>query len=109
MFNGCSCIPEELEMGVYTPIPRVVESVPLEPEKPQRDIEITFSERTRDFLVLRAANCFLCAWILKDLEKNGKLTNYPLDYSGSPVFLAAGKKSHLKLEGLEVLNEQNQT
>jgi hypothetical protein len=105
MFNGCSCIPEELEMGAYTPIPRVEPAPSKEPEKPGKDVEITLSERTRDFLVQRAANCFLCAWVLKDLEKNGKLTNSPLDHTGSAMFPRTGKESHLKLEGLEIPHE----
>jgi len=50
--------------------------------------------------------CFLCSLILKDLEKNGKLTNYPLDYNGSSIFPRTGKESHLKLEGLEAPSEQ---
>lgn len=102
--NACNCIPEGLEMGVYTPILRV-ESAPLEPEKPREGMEITLSERVRDFLRLRADSCFLCAWTLEDLKKNGKLTNYPLDCNGYPIFPRTGKESHLKLEGLEIPHE----
>lgn len=100
MLDSCQCMLEGLGMGAYTPIPRV-EVTLSEPHKPWKGVEITLSESVRDFLALRAGSCFLCAWTLKDLEKNGKLTNWPLDYNGSPIFPRTGKESHLKLEGLE--------
>ena len=45
--------------------------------------------------------CFLCKWILGDLEKNGTLTNgYPeICSDGKPMFPVEGKKKHLVLEG----------
>ena len=44
--------------------------------------------------------CFLCKWILEDLEKNGALTGYPIDFNGGGVFPRAGKILHLQLEGM---------
>jgi hypothetical protein len=44
--------------------------------------------------------CFLCRLISEDLDKNGKLTGYPLDWGGSGTFPVEGKIRHLKLEGL---------
>lgn len=107
MFDACRCMPETPEMGAYTPIPKL-EVTSQEPDKHKswKDLEITLSESVRDFLTMRAGNCFLCAWTLKDLEKNGKLTNYPLDYNGSSIFPRTGKESHLKLEGLEIPNDK---
>ena len=107
MSDVCQCILETPELGAYTPMPKV-EATSQEPDKYKswKGVEITLSEGVRDFLTLRAGTCFLCAWILKDLEKNGKLTNYPLDYNGSSIFPRTGKESHLKLEGLEVPHEQ---
>lgn len=45
--------------------------------------------------------CFLCKWILGDLEKNGTLTNgYPeVCADGKPLFPLEGKLKHLALEG----------
>lgn len=40
--------------------------------------------------------CWLCKWIYEDLEKNGKMTDYPKGHSfGEP-----GKYRHLQLEGM---------
>lgn len=45
--------------------------------------------------------CFLCKWILEDLEKNGTLTKgYPeTSIDGKPLFPIEGKAEHLALEG----------
>jgi hypothetical protein len=45
--------------------------------------------------------CFLCKWILEDLEKNGTLTKgYPeICADGKPLFPIEGKVEHLVLEG----------
>lgn len=43
--------------------------------------------------------CFLCSLILQDIEKNGKLTGYPLDSNGGATFPREGKIEHLRLEG----------
>lgn len=51
-------------------------------------------------LAERAPLCFLCKWILEDLQKNGALTGYPSDFVGQPVFPRQGKVAHLQLEGL---------
>lgn len=42
--------------------------------------------------------CFMCQWILTDLAENGKLTGYPFDAMGAPVFPVQGKTRHLELE-----------
>lgn len=42
--------------------------------------------------------CFLCKWILEDLRINGRLTGYPTDHQGGPVFPFQGKLRHLELE-----------
>ncbi len=48
----------------------------------------------------RVDKCFLCKWILGDLEKNGTLTkSYPeLCSDGKPLFPVEGKTEHLYLE-----------
>lgn len=45
--------------------------------------------------------CFLCGWILGDLEKNGTLTKgYPeICTDGKPQFPIEGKLAHLVVEG----------
>jgi hypothetical protein len=44
--------------------------------------------------------CFLCGWILHDLEKNPKLTGYPFDANGASIFPRSGKIDHLRIEGI---------
>lgn len=45
--------------------------------------------------------CFLCRWILLDLEAHGgKLKGWNLDMFGKPVFQRDGEIAHLKLEGI---------
>lgn len=44
--------------------------------------------------------CFVCRWILEDLEKNGVPTDYPRDAMGAGIFPWQGKMRHLELEGL---------
>jgi hypothetical protein len=39
-----------------------------------------------------------CKWILDDLERNGKLTGYPLDSVGLPIYPIDSKLLHLHLE-----------
>lgn len=45
--------------------------------------------------------CFLCRWILEDLERHGKLTDvWPeKNHDGSVLFPAKGKLNHIWLEG----------
>lgn len=43
--------------------------------------------------------CFVCKWIHEDLEKNGKLTDYPQGNMGGE-FPVTGKYSHLQVEGM---------
>lgn len=88
-------------MGAYTPIPRV-EVTLSKLDKPWKGEEFTFSEKIRNLITPKVDSCFLCAWILKDFMKNGKLTNSPLDYSGQPIFPRVGKEEHLKIEGLKL-------
>jgi hypothetical protein len=48
--------------------------------------------------------CFLCKWILFDLEaNNGKLKGWNLDSFNKPIFQKEGEIAHLKLEGIEFL------
>ena len=48
----------------------------------------------------RKEKCFLCKWILEDLEKNKELTKYPVSsMDGSSQFPVEGKVKHLILEG----------
>lgn len=47
--------------------------------------------------------CFLCKWILLDLEANGKLKGWNLDMFGKPIFTKEGEVAHLKLEGIQFL------
>ena len=65
--------------------------------KSVREVEVT--EGVVAALEARAPNCFLCRWILEDLVANKKVTGYPLDYNGQPVFPITGKIMHLELEG----------
>lgn len=46
--------------------------------------------------------CFLCKWILLDLEKNGKLKGWNMDQFDQPVFPKKGELAHLKLEGISI-------
>jgi hypothetical protein len=50
---------------------------------------------------LPETGCFMCRWILEDLERHGRLTDeWPTkNHDGSPLFPASGKLIHLKLEG----------
>ena len=66
---------------------------PLDEQK-KRQREWVISE-----LQKRAAKCFLCKWILENLEESGKLTGYPLAHDGVPVFPRVGMLEHLRLEG----------
>jgi hypothetical protein len=46
----------------------------------------------------RRGACFLCAWTLFDLTKNGKLTGWPLDAFSKPDFPISAKLTHAILE-----------
>lgn len=51
-------------------------------------------------LLARKEKCFLCKWILEDLEQNKVLTKYPVSaMDGSSQFPVEGKVKHLILEG----------
>lgn len=46
----------------------------------------------------RHATCFLCRYIVEDLEQNKKFTGYPKDWGGAALFPVEGKLKHLLLE-----------
>lgn len=59
----------------------------------------------KDRLIDRApkngVGCFLCGWILQDLQKNGRLTDHPgKNIDGSVLFPQGSKVLHLMLEEL---------
>ncbi len=56
------------------------------------------TDRTREVLEHWAPVCFLCRWILQDVQENGKLTGYPLDHAGGTQFPVTGKLKHIELE-----------
>ena len=47
--------------------------------------------------------CFMCKWILLDLEAHGKLMGWNLDQFNKPIFPREGELAHLKIEGIEFL------
>lgn len=63
------------------------------------DTKAALRERSKD---LPERGCFLCKWILEDLERHGRLTDvWPeKNHDGSVLFPATGKLIHLKLEGI---------
>lgn len=65
--------------------------------KSVRAVEVTQALRLK--LTERGPGCFMCRWILEDIELNGKLTGYPLDSGGGGEFPVPGKIRHLELEG----------
>lgn len=51
--------------------------------------------------------CFMCKWILLDLEANGgKLKGWNMDIFGKPVFAKQGEIAHLKLEGFPFVESE---
>jgi hypothetical protein len=52
----------------------------------------------RELLRNGKQKCFLCKWILEDLEANQKLTGYPKDAMGAGIFPVNGKLIHVILE-----------
>lgn len=61
-------------------------------------IEIALKRRIPD---REGRGCFLCKWILEDLEKNGRLTETEKDNIGWPTsFPPEAKRKHLELEGI---------
>jgi len=50
------------------------------------------------------STCWLCDWILKDLEKNGKLTGWPYDFNDKSNFPPESKILHLEVERISVDN-----
>jgi hypothetical protein len=68
--------------------------------------EITLSDETRKLLESRSTRmekgeqvgCFLCRFILEDMQANGKLTAYPKDAEGKGAFPVEAKVRHITLE-----------
>jgi hypothetical protein len=57
------------------------------------------TEKLKAALAARSDGCFLCKYILEDLQRNGKLTDYPKNANlEKPLFPEAAKVWHLKLE-----------
>jgi hypothetical protein len=56
-----------------------------------------------DRLTDRIGKCFLCKWLVEDLQANQKFTNYPgAAIDGSVSFPLEGKVLHLMVEGVWV-------
>ncbi len=60
--------------------------------------EVEQSEKLLIAAKVGAPTCFLCRYIVEDLEKNGKLTGHPKDWAGSGLFPIEGKLRHCILE-----------
>lgn len=43
-------------------------------------------------------SCFLCRYIVEDIQQNGKLTGHPKDWSSTGLFPVEGKLVHVLLE-----------
>lgn len=69
-------------------------------------VKVQDIEKLKAALTGKAPTCFLCKWILEDLEKNGCLTDYPPNENlmEKPLFPAAAKVAHLKLEKITLDN-----
>jgi len=51
--------------------------------------------------------CFLCKWILLDLEAHdGKLKGWNLDLFKQPIFPRSGEIAHLKIEGIPFVESE---
>jgi hypothetical protein len=54
-----------------------------------------------------APQCFMCRWILLDLEANaGKLKGWNMDFFNQPIFPKKGEIAHLKLEGFPFVESE---
>lgn len=60
--------------------------------------EIVLKEQTLEVLKRMAPGCFLCAMIIEDFEKNGKLTGASHDFMGDPTFPVSGMVLHVEVE-----------
>lgn len=49
---------------------------------------------------LNGIGCFVCSWILRDLEKNDRLTSTERDLNGQIGFPKESKLRHIILEGI---------
>jgi len=73
--------------------------------RPTRTEEKEESDRKKiiQFLKGRIPNadgvgCFLCRLITEDFEKNGRLTEWPLDFNDKGTFPRTGKILHIRAE-----------
>jgi len=68
-------------------------------------------EAFKEALRQRIEGCFLCRWILEDLEAHGRITNAKdLRPDGEKaLFPAKAKRVHLELEGLSIPPELQET
>ena len=71
--------------------------------------EIQLSERTLALVKERAASCFMCKWILKSMDEQRKLRDYPPDpvVEGETVFPVSAQRKHV-LDELDTCKNQNQ-
>lgn len=68
-------------------------------EKVMPEEEIVLAPET-EALVRKESNekgCFLCRFILEDIEKNKKLTGYPLESDGKGQFPVEAKIRHIEI------------
>jgi hypothetical protein len=74
--------------------------------KPRTDQELKKeNERIRIINHLRSripgpegVGCFLCAWIVEEFDRFGKLSDYPYDSNDKGIFPYLGKVAHIRLE-----------
>jgi hypothetical protein len=60
--------------------------------------EVEQSIAFRELIRTKEPTCFLCSYIRRDLEQNGKLTGWPLDFFNKADFPIDAKLIHVILE-----------
>jgi hypothetical protein len=60
--------------------------------------ELERSASFRELIRTKEPTCFLCSYIRRDLEQNGKLTGWPLDFFNKADFPVDAKLIHCLLE-----------
>jgi|SoiMethySBSTD1v2_1073268.scaffolds.fasta_scaffold5273654_2 hypothetical protein len=88
--TNCRIHPEVIDGGTSCALCQRVEAVKVEVRKRVPKDE-------------DSPGCFMCKWIMLDLEANGKLKGWNLDQFGKPIFSREGELAHLKIEGIEFL------
>lgn len=89
--TNCKIHPDIIDGGIDCPLCRQLETLKVELRK-----RVSKDEDS--------PGCFLCKWILLDLEAHGgKLKGWSLDSLNKPSFPRDGEIAHLKLEGIEFL------